>query len=227
MPDHIESLLKLNLSLTVAPAIIVTSTGNTTQVVFEADPEQKGFACMLEAALPYETLGRFLNGSLHGKRIPLTEGLLRRHIVIERCGVHSSNHHLTIAIKFSGSFTGTIFLTGRPYYNLESRQIELQQVGYDLKTNSFFLRGAKWLFGNQLLNELKKYTSVDMTTLYSTATSRLQALLNQQWTAGITVSGHITALHVTGVFAQPHQLLFQGYCDGSLRLEVPGFELKL
>ena len=71
-----------------------------------------------------------------------------------------------------------------------------------------------------ILEEIKKYTIVDVTKFYSTATERINEVLNKEWTRGIQASGKTDSIVITGVYAQAQQLVIRAYCSGSLKLSV-------
>jgi hypothetical protein len=226
MDAEMETLLHLNLSLAATPTLTVLKAYGMKQVAFAIPEAGNGFAIKVEAALPFTALTEALNALLHGKRLELTEGFVNRHVVIESCKVNSAGQHLVVEVQFSGSFTGTVFLTGVPFYNPDSRQVELQHIAYDLKTTNLILKGAKWLFGNLIREEVKKYVSIDVSRFYETLSTRINELLNKAWATGITASGQMDALTITGVYAQAQQLLVQGYCSGQLQLAVSEQALK-
>jgi hypothetical protein len=119
-----------------------------------------------------------------------------------------------------------MYVTGIPLYNSGMRQIELQDVAYDLKTKSLLLKGAKWLFGGLILDEIKKVTAVDLTRFYTNAAARLTEVLNKTGAKGLQTAGTITDLTITGVEARQHELLIRGRCSGTLKLIVSEQLLK-
>ena len=215
------ALLNLSLRLATTPALSVIEASGIAQPAPDLDANaSNGFALELEATVSYNALNQVLHTFLQGKRVALTEGLINQHVVIEGCKLDSTGNNVVAEIPFSGSFDGIFYLTGTPIYNPQSRCIELQDVAYDLKTKSLLLKGIKWVFGKLILEEIKKYTTVDVTKFYSTATERINQVLNKEWTRGIQATGNIDSIVISGVYAQPQQLVVRAYCSGSLKLSV-------
>jgi hypothetical protein len=96
----------------------------------------------------------------------------------------------------------------------------MQSFDYDLQTRDFLLKTAKWLFNNKIVSEIRKYTSIDMSGYYDTATVTLNEWLNKEWTQGIKGSGKITDLRLTDVKALDSHLLIRTNCSGKLNIAI-------
>jgi hypothetical protein len=134
--------------------------------------------------------------------------------------------NLVIKVDFAGSFNGTAYFTGKPYYNIDKNAIEVESLDYDIKTKSLFLKTAKWLFNKKIETELKQYTSFNLSAYYDTATATLNTWLNKEWTKGISGAGKISDLKLTSVFAQPQHLLIRSNCTGNLAVKVSEIDLN-
>jgi hypothetical protein len=105
-------------------------------------------------------------------------------------------------------------------YNPAAQRIELRNFDYDLKTNSFLLKGAKWLFNRIILEEIQKYTLFDLTPYYNRAALLLHDALQKQWATGIQASGKVEQLAVTGIQAQQQHLAVRMQCRAALQLTL-------
>ncbi|HEY6954841.1 MAG TPA: DUF4403 family protein [Flavisolibacter sp.] len=186
-----------------------------------------GFNIYLEAALQYDSLTNVLNGYLVNKKFDVGEGILKKHIIIQHTNVSGDdNGNMNISVDFTGSFDGKVDFVGKPVYNPEKKTIEVQNLDYDLKTKSILLNTAKWLFNQRIINELKSYTSFDLTQYYDTASKTLNDWLNREWTKGIRGNGSVTDLKLTSVYALPPHLLIRSNCIGKLNVVVSDLNLK-
>ena len=222
-----KALLNANLSAALSPAITVIKASGATQAMpVAAENGVNGFAIDLNFALPYDTLSNALQTFLQGKRLVITEGFFNQSVVLEGCTLYSDMQNKIVAeVPFSGSYSGTFYLTGTPFYNSSSRQVELQNVAYDLKTKSLILKGAKWLFGKVILDEIKKYTAVDLASFYTMAAARVTEFLNKEWTKGIAANGSVKTITITGLAAQQNQLVMTAQCSGELKLTISELQL--
>jgi hypothetical protein len=218
-----NDLLNINIGISATPVVTLIKPQPLGTVVPNLSPgsNKDGFNIHLEAALQYDSLSKVINGYLQHKRFDLTEGMFKKHIVIEDCKVYSGlNDDLVIEVGFRGSHSGTVYFTGKPVYNQETKKIEMDAFDYDLKTRDLLLKTAKWLFDKKIISEIRKYTSIDMSGYYTTATNTMNEWLNKEWTKGIRGSGTVNELKLSGLKALPEHLLIRSNCSGRLNITV-------
>lgn len=186
-----------------------------------------GFNIHLEAALRYDSLSHVMNGYLAGKRFNISEGLIKNHVVVDRAEVSGDSlGHLLINVDFSGSYRGRVQFTGKPYYDAETRTVEVREMDYSLQTRSLLLNTAKWLFNRKIVNELKKYARFDLSAYYDTASKTLHSWLNKEWTPGVSGSGSVKNLRLTEVEARPEHLVIRSLCAGNLSIRITEIDLR-
>lgn len=222
-------LLNITLGISATPVISFIKPDTNIPVLpnLSSGSNIDGFNIHMEAALQYDSLSKVMNGYLAGKRFEISEGLIAQHIIVNDVKVYGGpQEKLMIELAFGGSHRGTIFFTGRPVYDSATKRIEMEAFDYDLKTNSFLLRTASWMFDKKIVSEIKKYTSIDMSTYYTTAATTIDSWLNREWTKGIQGSGQVSELKLTGVYALPEHLLIRSNCNGQLAVKVTELELN-
>jgi hypothetical protein len=222
--------LKINIGISASPVISFSRPETTSSAVPDLTQvnHPEGFNIYLEAALQYDSLSKILNSYLENKRFDVSDGLIKKHIIIKEVSVSGNERgSLLIRVDFSGSYNGSVFFAGTPVYNPEKRAIEVHNLDYDLKTKSLLLKTAKWLYTKRISKELKKYTYFELTDYYTTASSALNSWLNQEWTRGVKGSGSISDLRLTEVHALPEHLLIRSNCAGKLSVMVSEIDLKL
>jgi hypothetical protein len=224
-----NDLLNINIGITATPIVSFIKPVEASSPVpnLSTAATKNEFNIFLEAALQYDSLTRVMNGYLVNKRIELSEGLIKKHIII-RSAVISGDvlGRLNIKLDFTGSFTGTAYFIGKPVYNAEKKTIEVENLDYDVDTKSFLLNTAKWLFDKKITNELKKSTSFGLSNYYETAKMNLNGWLNKEWTKGIKGTGAVKDLKVVAVQALQQHLLIRTNCTGKLNVTVSEVDLK-
>ncbi|MFL5742126.1 MAG: DUF4403 family protein [Flavisolibacter sp.] len=224
-----NDLLNINIGISATPVVSFAkpdaAAGPVPDLTNANNPG--GFNVYLEAALQYDSLGHVLDGYMAGKRFDFSEGIFKKHIVVEKTTVSGDEKgHLLIRVDFSGSFEGAAVFNGKPVYNAEKKTIEVQNLDYDLQTKNLLLKTAKWLFNKRILSELKSYTSFDLSQYYDTASKTLNTWLNREWTKGVSGTGSVSELKLTGVYALPQHLLIRSNCVGKLSVVVSDIALK-
>jgi len=224
-----DDLLNINIGITATPVVSFVRPETKTLRVpnMSSSGGSGGFNIYLEAALQYDSLSQVINEYLENKRFELSEGLIKKHIIIRNAAVSADTMgNLIIKVDFTGSFNGTAFFTGKPVYDSEKRSIEVQDLDYDLKTKNLFLKTAKWLFNKKIINELKKYTSFPLGPYYDSACMTLNNWLSREWTKGITGNGYVNDLTLTSLYALPQHLLIRSNCTGQLSVTVSEISLN-
>ncbi|MDQ3682643.1 MAG: DUF4403 family protein [Bacteroidota bacterium] len=224
-----NDFLNINIGVAATPTISFTkpSTPLTPVPALTKLSTTDGFNIHLEAALQYDSLSIVLNGFLVDKRFEISEGIIKKHMIIKKTAVSGDDKgNLLIKMDFSGSHNGTVFFVGKPVYNSEKKLIEVQELNYNLKTNSFLLKTAKWLFNKRIINELKKNTNFNLTSYYHTAATTINSWLNKEWTKGIKGAGFVSDLKLTTVSALPQHLLIRSNCVGKLNVQITSIDLK-
>jgi hypothetical protein len=224
-----NDLLNINIGISATPVVSFVRPELTPSSVpnLTTTNNAGGFNIYLEAALQYDSLSNVLNGYLVNKRFEVSEGIFKKHIIIQHTAVSGDESgNMNIRVDFTGSFDGTVYFVGKPVYNAEKKSIEVPDLDYDLKTKNLLLKTAKWLFNKKIINELKSYTSFDLSQYYDTASTTLNTWLNREWTKGIKGSGSVTDLKLTSVYALPQHLLIRSNCVGKLNVVVSELNLK-
>jgi hypothetical protein len=218
-----DDLLNINIGITASPVISFEPQVATPSLVpnLSSAGNKTGFNIFLDASLNYDSLSHVVNGYLQGKRFDFKEAVFNRHVIVDSCRVGGSdNGNLVVNVHFSGSHEGAVTFTGQPFYNQETKSIEVANLDYDLVTKDFLLKTAKWLFNKKIISELKKYTTFSMTNYYDTAAKALDTWINKEWSKGIRSTGKVNELKITNVKALPQYLYLQTNCSGNLALKV-------
>ncbi len=218
-----DDLLNINIGITASPVISFEQQLATPSLVpnITSAGNKTGFDIFLDASLNYDSLSHVMNGYLKGKRFDFKEAIFNRHVIVDSCRVGGNeNGDLIVDVQFSGSHEGAVTFKGQPFYNPQTKSIEVANLDYDLVTKDFLLKTAKWLFNKKIINELKKYTTFSMTSYYDTAAKALDVWLNKEWAKGIRSTGKVNELKITNTKALPQYLYLQTNCSGNLALKI-------
>jgi hypothetical protein len=225
-----NDLLNIDVSITASPVVSFEKRTHLASPVPNLQPSAGAgdFSIHLDAALQYDSLSRIINGYMAGKRFDISEGLLAKHVVVREVTVAGNKQgDLLLKVNFTGSFAGTAFFVGKPVFNEATRALDVQNLDYDLQTKSFLLKGAKWLFASKIETELKKASSINLSTYFEKAQKALSEYLNREWTKGVKGSGTVSDLRLVSTQALPQHLLIRTTCAGNLSIRISDFDLGL
>ncbi len=225
-----NNLLNINIGISANPVISFTKPSTTFSAIpdLSASSGKQGFSIFLEAALQYDSLTTVLNNALTKKRFEISEGLIKKHIIVENTKISGKpNGDMLIQVDFSGSFNGTAYFSGTPVYDPNSQTVFVKNLDYDLQTRNLLLNTAKWLFNNRIKNEMSKYTRFSLADYYGTAAKAIDSWLNKEWVKGVQSSGAVKDLKLLSVQALPDHLLITTNCSGNLNLLISQIDLNL
>ncbi|MBD0331167.1 MAG: DUF4403 family protein [Chitinophagaceae bacterium] len=223
-----NDLLNINLGIAATPVISFEREGEEKSSVPDLSPSGlNGFNIHLEAALQYDSLSKVVNQYLINKRFDFEEGFIKKHVIIKNVQITGNeSRNLIIRVAFTGSHDGVALFSGTPVFNSSTKKIEVPDLNFDLNTKSLLLKTAKWLFNERIKNEIKKYTSFDLTNYYVLATKNLNTWLNREWSRGIKGSGTVHDLKITALHTLPQHLLVRSNVSGNLSVLVSEVNLK-
>jgi hypothetical protein len=122
---------------------------------------------------------------------------------------------LVLAIQFSGTKKGVLYLQGIPQFNNETKILQLTNLEYDLKTKSILLKSAKWLFSNRIYSELEKATRLDLTSQFNDLKKMIDKNL-QKKVGDFNLSGKTHDVMVVHIFPTTDHL----YLRTSLKAQL-------
>ena len=79
-----------------------------------------------------------------------------QEISVEDLQLSGKEELLAIFVKVSGSYNGSINLTGKPVFNAQSKTIEMEDLDFGLETRNFIFKSISWLFKKGLLKKIEK-----------------------------------------------------------------------
>ncbi len=122
------------------------------------------FDLFTDFELDYDSISQLFTEQVKGKTIDFK----KNHFEFNSVQVSGlDKNKLLLAIRFSGTKKGVLYLQGVPVFDNATKVLELAQLEYDLKTKSLLLKSAKWLFSNRIYTELEKATSLNLSTQFN------------------------------------------------------------
>src|SRR5436190_1237073 len=179
---------------------------------------RQGFNIFLDAVLNYDSLTNIISSQLRDKRFDLSSN---RYVIIKSCTLYGmDNENLITKVQFEGSEKGIFYLIGKPVYDAATRTIEMKDLDFDIKSKNMLLKSASWLFNRRIINELRKYSTFDLSAYVSSATTSFNQQLNRELIKGIQSSGHMDDMKIVKIYPLREHLIVRGNCSGSLSIRI-------
>jgi len=180
---------------------------------------RKGFSIFLDAHLDYDSLSKILNGKIYKKRIDLEQ--VGKYVIVENCQIYGADkERLIFKLDFSGSESGTFYLTGKPVYDAAKKQLSIADLEYDIRTKDMLVKTAKWLFNRKILTTLQTYTHFDLASHESNLISQINRQSPRELYPGVWVNGAVNAASLIKILPSREKLMVRFTSTGNMSLLV-------
>jgi len=89
-----------------------------------------------------------------------------------------SGDKIVVALNISGTVKGTIYLSGKPYFDRETSSLKVKDLDFDIRTKNVLIRSASWIFHQNLLQNLERQLSFPIGDQLQSAQTQLQSYLD-------------------------------------------------
>ena len=113
-----------------------------------------------------------------------------------------------------------MFLTGTPELELESQQLQVPDLEYDLNSSSLALQLGKTFFSRKILENLRSQARINVTELYIKNKSRIDSQFNRLITDGVALQGSTQQLKLTGLVINRDNVQVQANLKGNAGLVI-------
>ncbi len=146
-------------------------------------------------------------------------------IRIDNLQVFAQNDKMVVNTKFTGDYTGSLYLIGTPKFDAQKNTIYLDNVDYDLQTKDFLLKSAKWLFDKTILKKMKEACvfPLDANVLAFKMMMNDQ-LKNYRMNPNVSIKGAVEDIKVTDIQLQKDKIKIWVTSKGKLNLDVEGLD---
>jgi len=222
--------LNITLGLTAKPTISFERATPPVAKLPSLGPykPQKGFSIVLDAVLSYDSLSQLMNKQLAGKQFNFKKGFIKKNFILDSCKVYGGGFDkMIIKINFSGTNNGIFYLVGHPIYDEANRMLEIKEVDFDIKSKNLLLGSADWLFDKKITKEIVKQARFDLGAYIDSAKFTLNQQLNRELTKGVSSTGIINTITLSGIYPLQQQLIIRSKCEGELSVKVDAVKFSL
>jgi len=222
--------LNIFLGMTAKPVISFEKTADVMTLAPNLDNSvsKPGFNIFLDAILNYDSLSSILNAQLKGKEFDLSKGKSKKVLVVDDCRIYGTgNEKLIIKMGFSGTNSGIAYFTGKPFYDVTKKMIEVRDIDFDVKTKNLLLKSADWLFNKRIINEITRVSRFDLSAYVDTAKILINKQLNTEWIKGVKSVGSIYDLKISGFYPLTEYFIIRSNASGDLAIKVDAMNFNL
>lgn len=148
-----------------------------------------------------------------------------KEITVRNIELFGQNDKIVVNTSFAGSYTGSLYLIGRPVFNPQKNAIEMEDLDYDLQSKDFMLKSAKWLFDKTILKKMKEACvfPVDDNVKYF-KTMMNDMLKDYKFNNNVSFKGAVNNIKVERIQIQEEHIKVFIAADGYLNVDVNGLD---
>ena len=148
-----------------------------------------------------------------------------KKVTVQKVNIWHKSGKMVIALDVLGSVNGTIYLTGFPQYNAETKEIFFDQLDYAIDTKSRLIQSANWLAQGLILKKIQKTCRYSITANIDEAKkSMLQYLNNYSPMAGVFINGKIENIDFQKIQLTNKGILAFIKINGNVNVNVDGLK---
>lgn len=146
-------------------------------------------------------------------------------IKVDNLQLFGQNDKMVVNTKFTGDYTGSLYLIGTPKFDAQKNRIYLDNVDYDLQTKDFLLKSAKWLFDKTILKKMKESCVFPLDENVLAFKSMMNdQLKNYRMNPNVSIKGAVEDLKVTDIQLLKDKIKISITSKGKLNLDVEGLD---
>jgi len=171
----------------------------------------KTFRIALNADLFYKDLRAVLAPLLLDKQFD-SDG---KSIVIKDIDLYGDNDKLVVKLQTQGSLEGVFVLTAKPAFNTQTNVFSVEDVDFDMQTQSLLLKSADWFLHGTIRGMIQDKLNMNLTEqLERSRRMAEKALSRVQLVEHMFLKGVIKDLKFNDMVVQKDKISIQVYTEG-------------
>ncbi len=173
------------------------------------------------AVSTYADASRIMSQNFAGQEF----GSGKRKVKVQNVSIWHKSGKLVIALDMIGSVNGTIYLTGFPQYNAQTKEIYFDQLDYALDTKDKLLRTANWLAQGLILRKIQESCRYSIRpNLEEGKQNMAKYLTNYSPMPGVFVNGQIGEIDFQKIQLTNKAILAFLHVEGKVNVSVDGLK---
>jgi hypothetical protein len=136
-------------------------------------------------------------------------------IVIKALDLYGNGDKFVIKVETKGALDGVLYLTGKPRFDPRTDIMSVEELDFDLQTESLLMQSAAWFLHGTIRDRIKEKLAVDLTQrLEQTRDMARKAIAQVRLADRITLKGDIKTLKFSDALVQKDRISIQVYTEG-------------
>jgi hypothetical protein len=148
-----------------------------------------------------------------------------KKVKVQKVDIWHKNDKMVIALDVLGSVNGTIYLTGFPQYNEQTKEIFFDQMDYALDTKNKLMRTANWLAQGLVLRKIQESCRYSIVPNLEEGKQTMATYLkNYSPMPGVFVNGKLTNIQFQKIQLTNKAIIAFLKVNGSVNVAVDGLK---
>jgi hypothetical protein len=144
-----------------------------------------------------------------------------KSLIVKELDIYGNGDRLVVKVQTSGSLDGIIYLTARPRFNPQTNLFTVDEVDFDMQTESTLMKSADWLLHGTFKSIIQEKLNMDLTQRIAQSKELAQKALAQvNLTEHVVLQGTIKTLMVSDAVVQKDRLAIQLFSDGETAVRL-------
>jgi hypothetical protein len=171
----------------------------------------RSFKVALHTDLFYSDVIKIADPLLLGREL----GSDGKSVVLKSIDIYGNGERLVIKVDTAGSFDGTIYLTGRPVINPQTSQFSVEDLDFDIQTQSMLLNTAAWFMHGTIKSTIQEKLNLDLSQrLIQAQDFTGRSLTRIPLAENLFLTGSVKTIRLNDVMVQKDRLSIQVYSEG-------------
>jgi hypothetical protein len=194
-----------------------TPLPNLTQI-YDA-PED--FQMRFMTNVPFPEAERLANGIMVGQQFESGGQKVR----VEDIRLWGNDEKVVAGARVSGAYDGEIYFIGRPVFNTEKNQIEVEDLDFHAQTSNVLHKSAAWLFKGAIRKKMQESLVFPVHQNMADLQMAVQKSLNRyEIRPGVVLSGVLDSMSVEDTNVTPDGLRVDLFAKGKLRVDIQALQ---
>ena len=212
------SLLTFSVGVSARPVFTTVSNPPPARPLpnLSAYKPANGFNVCLDLLESYDHLTNFVNQQVSGQ----SSQVAGKTFTVDKTKIWGIGTKIVMQVDFKGSMTGTIYLVATPTYDPATHILSFPDLTFDLQTQAWMLKAAKWMFNGKITDMIRQRATYDFTKFLADSKTNLQSQLSRDMGNGIHSDVLIKDLNIEAIYPTQEKLIIRTLSNGQIKVKV-------
>lgn len=136
-------------------------------------------------------------------------------VVIKNLDLYGNGDKFVVKVETKGSLEGVFYLTGKPRFDPRTNVFSVDDVDFDMQTQSLLLQSADWFLHSTIKDRIQEKLNMDLTQRLEQSREMARKVIAQvQLADHVLLKGNVKTLQFSDALVQKDRISIQVYTEG-------------